>query len=106
MQQFLDSDQLILAAPVRIELLSGCSRATLVKLRQLLSALPLFYPVTSTWQRIDLWIGHAISAGEKFGMGDLLIASIAADHEFLIWSLDSDFKRMESLGWLKLFHPR
>jgi predicted nucleic acid-binding protein len=101
-QSLLDSDDVILAGPVRIEILSGASKNDFKKLRQLLSALPVFYPILKTWQRIDSWIEEAISSGERFGVGDLLIASIAVDQNSAIWSLDADFLRMEKLGWLKL----
>ncbi|MCI0442542.1 PIN domain-containing protein [bacterium] len=103
-QSLLDSDEIILAAPVRIEILSGCSKNNFKQLRQLLSALPVFYPKSTTWERIESWIEDAIFSGEKFGMGDLLIASIAVDQNSAIWSLDTDFRRMEKIGWLKLHH--
>ena len=101
-QELLDADSVILGAPVLIEILSGSSRATYSTLRRVLSALPLYYPQPSTWHRMEDWIALAILKGERFGVGDLLIASIAADRQVLLWSLDSDFKRMEKLGWLKL----
>ena len=102
-QELLDADSVILAAPVLIEILSGCSRTTYTTLRRLLSALPLWYPQTSTWHRMENWVAQAILKGERFGVGDLLIASIASDRQAILWSLDSDFKRMEKLGWLKLY---
>lgn len=101
-QSLLDSDEIILAAPVRIEILSGCSKNNFKQLRQLLSALPVFYPSSTTWERIESWIEKAVSSGERFGVGDLLIASIAADQNSAIWSLDADFGRMEKFGWLDL----
>jgi predicted nucleic acid-binding protein len=106
LQHLLDSDEVILAAPIRIEILSGCSKKTLSRLRKLLSALPLYYPSESTWKRIEGWIETAVTAGQKFGMGDLLIASIAVDQDSLLWSLDSDFERMETLDWLEMYRPK
>jgi predicted nucleic acid-binding protein len=102
-QSLLDSDEIILAAPIRIEILSRCSRNNFKQLRQLLSALPVFYPISATWERIESWIEEAIFSGETFGVGDLLIASIAVDQNCAIWSLDADFRRMEKFGWLKLY---
>lgn len=101
-QELLDADSVGLAAPVLIEILSGCSRATYPTLRRVLSALPLYYPQPLTWHRMENWVVQAIRKGERFGVGDLLIASIAADQQAPLWSLDSDFDRMEKLGWLKL----
>ena len=102
LESLLESDTVILAAPVRIEILSGCSKTNLLQLRRLLSALPLFFPGIATWQRMDVWIEQAVSAGQQFGVGDLLIASIAVDQKSLVWSLDSDFIRMKELGWVNL----
>jgi hypothetical protein len=104
-QELLDLDELILAAPVRLEILSGCSPTNFSKIRRLLSALPVFYPHESTWLRLDEWIADAISAGQRFGVGDLVIASIAVDQKSLLWSLDTDFVRMKKLGWLQLYTP-
>jgi len=101
-QSLLDSDEIILAAPVRIEILSGCGKNNFKKLRLLLSALPVFYPISTTWERIENWVEQAVSSGERFGIGDLLIASIAVDQDAVIWSLDADFGRMAKFGWLKI----
>jgi predicted nucleic acid-binding protein len=94
----LDAGQVALAAPVRIEILSGASNRDNPHLRRVLSALPVFFPSDRTWARIDDWLDLARAAGERFGFADLLIAAIAADHNAEVWSLDSDFSRMNSIG--------
>lgn len=94
----LDRDVVALAAPVRVELLTGASRLDRPRLRRVLSALPLWYPKEVEWQRIDAWIDAAAKAGERFGVADMLIASIAVTHEARVWTLDGDFARMERLG--------
>ena len=65
--------------PVRVELLSGVSRAQKPRLRRALSGLPVLFPTDATWRRIDGWVGRAGDRGHRFGVGDLLIAAIAAD---------------------------
>lgn len=100
----LDSGDVALAAPVRIEILIGASNRDNPRLRRVLSALPVFFPDEQTWARIDEWLDVARTAGERFGFADLLIAAIAADHEAEVWSLDSDFARMSSVGFIR-FHP-
>jgi len=106
LQALLDSDEVALAAPVRIEILSGASRRDRPRLRRALSALPMFLPSEQTWGRIDEWVERAGAAGERFGFADLLIGAICADHGDPIWSLDGDFDRMARLRFLRTHRPR
>jgi predicted nucleic acid-binding protein len=102
----LDADDVALPAPVRAEILLGASRLDRPRLRRVLSALPVFYPDTVTWDRIARWIDQAGDAGERFGVMDLLIAAIAAEQRALLWSLDADFVRMARLRFIELHHAR
>jgi predicted nucleic acid-binding protein len=94
----LDAGEVVIAAPVRIEILSGASNRDNPHLRRVLSALPVFFPSDQTWARMDDWLDLARATGERFGFADLLIAAIAADHDAEVWSLDSDFARMTNIG--------
>jgi predicted nucleic acid-binding protein len=101
----LDADAVALAAPVRVEILSGASNEDRPRLRKVLSALPVYFPTMETWKRIDAWIDQAGRAGERFGFADLLIAALSADRGGSIWSLDSDFDRMEKLAFVTCHRP-
>ena len=79
LDDLLDRDEVALLVPVRVELLSGVSRAQKPRLRRALSGLPVLFPTDATWRRIDGWVGRAGDRGHRFGVGDLLIAAIAAD---------------------------
>ena len=99
----LDEDRVALAAPVRIEILSGVSAKNLPRLRCLLSALPVFYPDRSTWERMETWTERASVQGERFGFGDLMIGAIATQHDGEVWSFDADFARLHKLGFLRTY---
>lgn len=101
----LDTEEVALAAPVRIEILSGASRRDLPRLRRLFEAFALFLPSDSTWQLVDDWLDRAARASQRFGAMDLLIAALAAEQRAPIWSLDRDFERMARLGLVERYEP-
>jgi predicted nucleic acid-binding protein len=105
LRALLDADEVALAVPVRIELLGGASVAQRPVLRRALSSLPVLYPSDETWALMDKWLETASRAGETFGVGDLLIGAMAAETNGLVWSLDSDFLRLERLGLVGLYEP-
>jgi predicted nucleic acid-binding protein len=105
LRALIDADEVVLPVPVRVELLSGASTSDRPRLRRALSALPIVYPTDETWRLIDTWIERAGSAGERFGLGDLLIGALAAETGALIWSRDAEFARMEALGLLERYEP-
>lgn len=103
LRSLLDADEAALAVPVRVELLGGASVAKRPALRRALSALPVLYPSDETWTLVDRWMEAAGQAGERFGVADLLIGAMAHETGSLVWSLDSDFLRMERLGFVGLY---
>jgi predicted nucleic acid-binding protein len=105
LNELLDNDDVAIAIPIRIEILSGARRSEQQRLKRTLSALPTFYPNDATWRRIEVWLRTIKDAGDWFGFGDLLIAGIGAENRAAIWSLDGDFARMAKLKLIELYRP-
>ena len=105
LRALLEADEVALAVPVRIEILGGASKTDRIRLRRVLSALPVLYPTDDTWAMVDGWIDTASTAGQRFGFGDLLIGALARETGSLLWSLDADFSRMARLGFVDLYAP-
>jgi predicted nucleic acid-binding protein len=105
LRDLLDSDEVALAGPVRVEVLVGASLRDRPRLRRLLSALPTFYPGDSTWDLIESWLDTASRAGNQFGFADLLIGALAAQQGAAVWSLDGDFRRMAACGLIQQHAP-
>lgn len=103
LRQLIDADEISLALPVRCELLAGVARKDRAAFRRALTALPVVVPSEDTWRVIEDWIEPAAEAGHRFAVTDLLIAGLAHDIGGLVWSLDDDFRRMESLGLVRLY---
>jgi predicted nucleic acid-binding protein len=98
----LDSDEVGLPIVVRLEIIAGAGPRDRARVRRALSALPVYFPAAETWDRIEGWIEDASVAGQRFGIGDLLIAALAHEHDASLWSLDQDFERMSRLGFIRL----
>ena len=52
---------------------------------------------------LDDWIARAADTGQRFALTDLLIGSLAYEAGALVWSLDSDFERMERLKFVQRY---
>ena len=106
LQRLIDEREVGLAEPVRVEILSGASRAAFARVLRALEGLPLLRPADACWRRIEEWLPRAVASGNRFGVADLLIAAIAAEQGATVWSRDGDFARMAALGWVETYDPR
>jgi len=101
--QLIQSDDLLLPLPVRLELVAGLARKDRKTFTKALTALPVLHPTDETWTRLEGWVAPAADAGHRFAVTDLLIASLAEDVGALVWSLDTDFRRLARLGFVHLY---
>jgi predicted nucleic acid-binding protein len=103
LKSLLDTDEVALALPVRIEYVASAARKDRPKLRRALAALPLLVPSEETWQVVESWRARGHDAGHTFGVTDLLIAALTNELTGLVWSLDKDFVAMEKLGFVRCY---
>ena len=104
LRQLIDADEVALALPVRHELMAGVARKDRSAFKRALEALLVVVPSEDTWRIIGSWIEPAADAGHRFAITDLLIAGLAHELGGLVWSLDADFERLASLGFVSLYH--
>lgn len=103
LQRLIDADEVALPLPVRLELWSGTARHDRAAFRGAFGALVQIVPTEDTWNPLVEWIQRAADAGQHFALTDLLIAALAEEIDALVWSLDSDFERMERLNMVRLY---
>jgi len=99
----LDADEVALALPVRLELMTGVARKDRAAFRRGLSGLPVVIPSEDTWRLIEGWIESAADAGEHFSVTDLLIGGLTHEIGALVWSFDHAFDRLEALGFVQRY---
>lgn len=103
LNHLVDADEVAVALPVRLELMSGVARKHRKEFRRTLSALPALRPTDDTWRLIESWVEPAADKGFHFSIPDLMIAALTREIEGLVWSLDADFEAMEGLGLIRLY---
>lgn len=99
----LDADEVALPVPVRVELLSGIAKKERLRVQRALTGLPVLAINDETWSILEDFATRAAIVGQRFTVTDLLIASAAREIGGLVWSLDSDFERMERAGLVELY---
>lgn len=101
----LDRDLVLMTPFAVLEICAGARSSEQRRLQNLFEALPIVYPTPSTWSLAQNWVQVATAAGQRFGAIDLMIATLAKEHGADIWTLDADFRRMATLGFVTLFDP-
>jgi predicted nucleic acid-binding protein len=98
----LDRDEVALPISVKVEILSAARKAEVQRLERVLSALPILCPTVGLWKCLEQWVTAGAAAGQRFGVGDLLVAALAVENDCQLWSFDGDFTRMARLRMVTL----
>jgi len=95
----IDADELVLVGVVLAELLQGCrSREERDDLKDVLLALPYLEATKSTWGAAGELSCSLLRRGVTLPMSDVLIASLALEHNCAVYSLDGDFRKIPELA--------
>jgi len=105
LRALLRADEVALALPVRIELVTGIAGRKRRALRRGLSSLPVLRPTEEIWHLVEQFVPRAADAGHHFKVADLLIGALAEEMGALVWSHDTDFATMEKLDFVHLYDP-
>ena len=83
----------VMIGPIRQEILSGISgESTFRKLKEALKAFPDFEITTDDYEQAAAYYNICRSNGIQGSHIDYLICSVAHNNDFLIFTLDKDFK--------------
>lgn len=105
MNALLDEDRVSLPAIVRLELAAGTSPRHSPRLLKLLGGVHAIETLAEDWRRAEQLALAGAQVGERFGAADLLIVASVGRLGHRLWTHDSDFARMEKLGWCRVWIP-
>lgn len=89
--------------PVRVELLIGAKDEDKFRsLDETLSVLPHLPIADETWREAARMGQKLARRGQTVPLIDLLVASIAIESGMTIWTVDSDFKRVQAVTELRV----
>lgn len=84
-------------APVRVEVVSGArTERERMQLRELFSAISCLDLPGDLWERVEEARFTLARKGIQASLIDLMIASVADQHEVALWTLDEDFSSIRS----------
>ena len=99
----IDEDELALVGVVLAELLQGCRGAKEREaIKEAMFALPYFEITRSTWVKAGETSASLLRRGITLPMSDLIIAAIALEYRYQVYSLDAHFKKIPNLS---LYRP-
>jgi len=95
----IDSDEVVMAGIVLAELLQGCRTSKeRDALKETLLALPYVEMTHSVWIRTGETSSVLLRRGITLPIPDLIVASIALEQQFHLYSLDNHFQKIQGLA--------
>lgn len=104
-QGLLDEYEALLCAPVRLEVLGGARKEERRRLNEYLSILPYASMEEELWQQAIENAWRLRDQGITTPWNDILIATLAIEHEVRVYSLDKHFEMMQPALSLTLYEP-
>ena len=91
----IDTDEVALVGVVLAELLQGCrTQPERTTLSEALLALRYFEVIQATWSQAGDLSAHLLRKGITLPLPDLLVASLAIEHDCCVYTLDAHFKKI------------
>lgn len=98
LDQLLDADEVVMVGPVLTEVLQGArSEGELEFFSSHLTALLFLETSQETWVRAGALNHQLKQSGRMLSVGDLVISTLALEHDMPVYSLNGDFDRVPGL---------
>ncbi|MGC1851698.1 MAG: PIN domain-containing protein [Solirubrobacterales bacterium] len=102
----IEAGEAAICGPVLAELLGGADDAQRVSIADTVGDLPWADLGRAAWRDVGVVARRLRRTGQALPLTDLTIAVAAARAGYALWSLDSDFERIEPvLDGLELYRP-
>jgi predicted nucleic acid-binding protein len=100
----LDAGDVATCGPVAAELLAGSAGEVAERIWEMLASLPWAELDPSAWREVGTAAARLRRGGRTLPLTDLVIAVAAARAQYVLWTFDSDFERIQGvLGELQLY---
>ena len=98
LDRLLDADEVVMVGPVLTEVLQGArSEGELEFFSSHLTALSFLETSQETWVRAGALNYQLKQSGKMLSVGDLVISTLALQHDVPVYSLNGDFDRVPGL---------
>jgi predicted nucleic acid-binding protein len=94
----IDTDEAAILGVILTELLQGCrTQKERDEVKETMLALPYIEMTQPLWIRAGETSSALLRRGITLPVPDLIVAAVALDHQFQVYSLDNDFQKIPGL---------